>query len=1705
MIRRKLTFISLILCFAVVLFIPTHVSAQPSTDMDSYVLFALDELSFKGGNDALDTPGVYDPAVDRGFVLDGNVGVNAVDPTPNNSSALMNVGANARFVMSDNTQLVGDSIRLGEVASVYDVYRNIELGVGWTNPNVETSDPVIRNLKFDLSTYGMPPIIDPALLTGDALCGTFTAGTTDVTIPADLPSGSTLTPGAYQDLRVTDGNTLYFDAGTYTFRRFNSGQNVTIYTTEDTIIQIVGDPGADPDFNLGGNGSYLGPVDPNTECIAKFCVLGETVNFSDNGTFYGVMIAPNASIGLGRGFTHYGRFIGKTINSDFNVNVFYQDCKPLTLVPFDCAGQPFVVQDVSAVLNEGSFNNGTATLTPILPAAGIEYNNLAYRSTDGLLYAVELQGTGYGNGIVQIIRIDANGTIENLGLPPGLPTGLQTRFDAGCISADGNTMYISFGARSNDPNATLGYHLNLYKIDLGSWAGPPDPLPAVTIVPITGDNAWVNDWACGPGGLLYGGDQWGTGAGTPSQLSVLDPDTGVRTDYAIPGMPDTGAFGAAWYDNLRGTIFLYRNTGVIYEIDVSDLAGAGPSILQSWTAPASTRNDGTFCATALSIGVKKYVSSVSDTGPWIDANAAPGPFVQTGSDVWFLLEVTNTGNVDLYNISLTDTDFDVSGCVIVDPLTPGASDICIIGPFAAIEGQHTDTVSAVGEDIGGNPTDPATDPANYFGSAPSLTLEKLVSVDGGITYHEADAITGPTATLGGDVFFRFVVTNTGNVDLYNIGLTDTNYDVSGCGNVGPLAPGAFYTCDIGPFTAIADQQTNTADANGEDINGIPAPEATDPANYFGCDCSIDLEKSVSVDGGVTYDTADAAPGPTATVGSDLYFKFEVTNTSNINLYNVVVTDPDFPTLSCGNAGPVVPGASFSCVFGPLTAVAGQQTNTATVVSTKDEGGTISGPEATDPANYFGGVLSIAVEKTVSVDGGSTYHDADTTPGPTATVGNNVYFSFLVTNTGDVTLTNITLTDSDFDLSGCGPIPELGPDEFFTCDIGPFTAVAGQHTNTTAANGEDVFGNPAPEATDPANYFGAQLSIDLEKSVSLNGVDFVDADAAPGLQIPAGGSVWFRFVVTNTSNVNLYNIAVNDPDFTSPICTVAGPVSPGANEICTIGPFIAAVGQQTNTATATGEDIFGNPAPEANDPANYLGAEPIIALEKFVSVDGGVIYHEADMDPGPTAIEGNDVYFRFLVTNTGNVDLYNISLGDTDFDVTGCSNSGPLAPGAFYTCTIGPFPATAGQHYDLAVAEGVDAFGNPAPGVRDPAHYYAELPGTPAIGLEKSVSVDGGVTFLDADEITGPEVPVGSDIYFKFVVENTGDVDLYNITLNDPDYDTSGCTIPALLAAATSFTCVIGPLTAVAGQQTNTAAANGEDMLGNPATEATDPANYYGAVPAIMVEKFISVVSGMGPWDTADTAPGQQVMAGTDIWFLFVITNTGNVALTNIALNDSDFDVSGCGAIPDLAPGETFECVIGPLNAGGVAHYDLATVTGDYDGQTVQDDDPVYYAGDFWAFTPGFWKNNIADKGKRTHDAWIYTNYTTHMHLGDVFDAACMSLYSPKRGKHAKTYDRFTLLEALSFMGGEDVAGGMGNLLRAAVAALLNASFHEVMGNDIGAGGVYPYTVDEVIALVNAALCSNSRETMLSLYTLLDDINNGIHYIDWNWVPGEPIP
>jgi uncharacterized repeat protein (TIGR01451 family) len=333
------------------------------------------------------------------------------------------------------------------------------------------------------------------------------------------------------------------------------------------------------------------------------------------------------------------------------------------------------------------------------------------------------------------------------------------------------------------------------------------------------------------------------------------------------------------------------------------------------------------------------------------------------------------------------------------------------------------------------------------------------------------------------------------------------------------------------------------------------------------------------------------------------------------------------------------------------------------------------------------------------------------------------------------------------------------------------------------------------------------------------------------------------------------------------------------------------------------------------------------------------------------------------------------------------------------------------------------------------------------------------------------VKAGETVTWKYVVTNTGNVTLTDVAVTDDEVGAIGTV--ASLKPGDSVTFTAGG-TAVAGDYDNVATATGASPVGE--VSASDGSSYFGYVVAIDVEKYVRVSDG--EWLDADSPTGPYAIVGKDeVSFKFVVENTGNVTLTDIKLTDDTLDLSGATIPATLAAGESFTVTIGPLPAEYGQHVDTATAKGCFTacGASASDSDMAHYYGWYNALTPGYWKNHP--------ESWEPTPYRPDMLVGDVF-AIPTAIDREVRKKSIELSTR-TLMDALAFKGGPKLNGAAQILLRAGVAAILNATHPST---------TYPYTDSEIIAKVNEALATLDRATILTLAKELDMYNNGAHLL-----------
>ena len=191
------------------------------------------------------------------------------------------------------------------------------------------------------------------------------------------------------------------------------------------------------------------------------------------------------------------------------------------------------------------------------------------------------------------------------------------------------------------------------------------------------------------------------------------------------------------------------------------------------------------------------------------------------------------------------------------------------------------------------------------------------------------------------------------------------------------------------------------------------------------------------------------------------------------------------------------------------------------------------------------------------------------------------------------------------------------------------------------------------------------------------------------------------------------------------------------------------------------------------------------------------------------------------------------------------------------------------------------------------------------GLVPSIAV---VKSADAKEVAAP----GQKVTYSFVVTNTGGVDLHDVKITDPGpiggTGTMGaidCAGQTQLPVGKSITCT-AVYTAAAGDLTGVDLANTETVKGLSPAGKPVTADDSATLPSILAAPALSLVK------SADATTASTV--GQKITYSFLVTNTGNVDVTDVTVTEGAFSGKGklseveCPADADvLAPGEEVTC------------------------------------------------------------------------------------------------------------------------------------------------------------------------------------------------------
>jgi hypothetical protein len=916
----------------------------------------------------------------------------------------------------------------------------------------------------------------------------------------------------------------------------------------------------------------------------------------------------------------------------------------------------------------------------------------------------------------------------------------------------------------------------------------------------------------------------------------------------------------------------------------------------------------------------------------------------------------------------------------------------------------------------------------------------------GIEWSGIDMTTGSdgSGTTSQTVSISFDVTETGsnfitainsayNVDLASNGATFTATE-SIASSTAPNVPLATQTYTFGgpvpapAILAVGVQSavvtltiTESATAANAEVSassigqlfGESAPQLAALGDYVWMDTNRNgLQDSTETGvAGVTVDLLNAA-------GTSI---LAITTTNSLGLYNFTGLQPgtydvrfvapageQFTTENVGTNTAIDSNANQTTgLTAQITLTAGQTDNTIdaglVLPAQLTPGITLDKQISTDGTNW------VDVGNGVGIGAGNTSGD------PNVLIGTTLYERVIAVNTGQVGITNASVTDVEttgtgtpvqFTFGGSGTVSTIAVGATITSDIATIASAAlGYQVDQATINGSTTV--TAVSATDQANYTGLPYGITLDKEISTNGTTWTEVgvnNISPQPTVAVGSTVYERVVIVNTGSVNIVNASVGDVETTGTgtpasfnFGSPAGSsftLAAGATITSNVATLTAASGEELDTATVNGTatDSFGNTAPvTATDKADYTGtvaATPSITLDKQISTNGttwvdvgsGAGIGTGNTSGDPNVLIGSTVYERVIAVNTGNVAITGASVSDVETTGTGTPASFTFSGGSPFTIAVGgtvtsnvaTITAASGYELDTATIGGTTTGGTVT--ATDQANYT----GLPyGITLDKEISTNGTTwTEVNVNNITPqPTVAVGSTVYERVIIVNTGSVNIVNASVSD--VETTGTGTPAsfnfgspagstfTLAAGATITSNVATLTAASGEELDTATVKGTatDSFGNTASvTATDQADYTGTVaatPSITLDKQIStngttwvdVGSGVGI-GTGNTSGDPNVLIGSTVYERVIAVNTGNVVITGASVSDVETTGTGTPASFTFSGGSPFTIAVGGTVTSNIAtitaangyQLDTATIGGTSNGGTVTASDQANYTG-----------------------------------------------------------------------------------------------------------------------------------------------------------------
>ena len=297
---------------------------------------------------------------------------------------------------------------------------------------------------------------------------------------------------------------------------------------------------------------------------------------------------------------------------------------------------------------------------------------------------------------------------------------------------------------------------------------------------------------------------------------------------------------------------------------------------------------------------------------------------------------------------------------------------------------------------------------------------------------------------------------------------------------------------------------------------------------------------------------------TADAGEPITYEITVTNTGNVDLTNITVVDDiigdlsdEFPDTLAVGSDPVTANVQYT----PTPSDGDPVTNTVTATGDWQAGETSDTVSATADC-------TTDIIQAPGIDVTKSCPDL-------VGAGEAISYTITVTNTGTEALEGVTVVDTLLgDITAEFEFDDPFPVDGEATAVVSYTPGAGEDpvTNTVTASGTGVDSGDSVSATASCTTDVSNPAIQILKTVSEE-------------VVPVGTTVTYTYVITNTGDVTLYDISVDD-DIMGHIGDI--PVLEPGFSVTLTKDFVVGDEPVVNVGTAVGEDILGRVVSDDDD-------------------------------------------------------------------------------------------------------------------------------------------------------------------------------------------------------------------------------------------------------------------------------------------------------------------------------------------------------------------------------------------------------------------------------------------------------------------------------------------------------------------------------------------